>query len=94
MFSSYPKYILLLMRIKKAPPVYWRSQYGEGGIRTRGTGYYPYDGLANRCLQPLGHLSKSVPIILGSDALCKQIKPCFLPQTTTITSDKPVCVFS
>ena len=30
---------------------------GEGGIRTRGTGYYPYDGLANRCLQPLGHLS-------------------------------------
>ena len=30
---------------------------GEGGIRTRGRGYYPYDGLANRCLQPLGHLS-------------------------------------
>ena len=31
---------------------------GEGGIRTRGRGLYPYDGLANRCLQPLGHLSK------------------------------------
>ena len=31
---------------------------GEGGIRTRGTGVYPYDGLANRCLKPLGHLSK------------------------------------
>ena len=30
---------------------------GEGGIRTRGTGVYPYDGLANRCLKPLGHLS-------------------------------------
>ena len=30
---------------------------GEGGIRTRGTGNNPYDGLANRCLQPLGHLS-------------------------------------
>ena len=30
---------------------------GEGGIRTRGTGNTPYDGLANRCLQPLGHLS-------------------------------------
>jgi hypothetical protein len=30
---------------------------GEGGIRTRGTGVHPYDGLANRCLQPLGHLS-------------------------------------
>jgi len=34
------------------------TQNGEGGIRTRGTGLYPYDGLANRCLQPLGHLSK------------------------------------
>ena len=31
---------------------------GEGGIRTRGTGLCPYDGLANRYLQPLGHLSK------------------------------------
>ena len=30
---------------------------GEGGIRTRGRGLFPYDGLANRCLQPLGHLS-------------------------------------
>jgi hypothetical protein len=31
---------------------------GEAGIRTRGKGLYPYDGLANRCLKPLGHLSK------------------------------------
>ena len=31
--------------------------YGEGGIRTLDTGNPPYDGLANRCLQPLGHLS-------------------------------------
>ena len=31
---------------------------GEGGIRTLGTGNPPYAGLANRCLQPLGHLSK------------------------------------
>ncbi len=31
---------------------------GEGGIRTLGAGYYPHDGLANRCLQPLGHLSR------------------------------------
>ena len=33
-------------------------QNGEGGIRTPGTGLTPYDGLANRCLQPLGHLSR------------------------------------
>lgn len=30
---------------------------GEGGIRTRGTANKQYAGLANRCLQPLGHLS-------------------------------------
>ena len=30
---------------------------GEGGIRTLGRALEPYDGLANRCLQPLGHLS-------------------------------------
>ncbi len=33
------------------------TSIGEGGIRTRGTGLTPYDGLANRYLQPLGHLS-------------------------------------
>src|SRR6266704_4809825 len=31
--------------------------YGEGGIRTPGRGFSPYNGLANRRLQPLGHLS-------------------------------------
>ena len=30
---------------------------GQRGIRTLGTGKTPYAGLANRCLQPLGHLS-------------------------------------
>lgn len=30
---------------------------GEAGIRTRDTGLTPYNGLANRRLQPLGHLS-------------------------------------
>src|SRR5690242_17884946 len=32
---------------------------GEGGIRTLDTGLTPYNGLANRRLQPLGHLSRS-----------------------------------
>jgi hypothetical protein len=31
---------------------------GEAGIRTRDTGLTPYNGLANRRLQPLGHLSR------------------------------------
>jgi hypothetical protein len=30
---------------------------GEGGIRTLDTAFQPYNGLANRRLQPLGHLS-------------------------------------
>ena len=34
------------------------AKNGEGGIRTRGRGVYPYDGLANRYLKPLGHLSE------------------------------------
>ncbi len=31
--------------------------YGEAGIRTPDTGLTPYNGLANRRLQPLGHLT-------------------------------------
>ena len=30
---------------------------GEGGIRTLGTGISPYNGLANRRIRPLCHLS-------------------------------------
>jgi alkylhydroperoxidase/carboxymuconolactone decarboxylase family protein YurZ len=30
---------------------------GEGGIRTPGTGFSQYNGLANRSIQPLCHLS-------------------------------------
>src|SRR5437762_13344747 len=33
--------------------------YGEGGIRTPDRGISPYNGLANRRLQPLGHLSSN-----------------------------------
>ena len=44
-----------------APNLYARaicgSSGGEGGIRTLDTGVSPYNGLANRRLQPLGHLS-------------------------------------
>ena len=32
---------------------------GEAGIRTLGRGLSPYNGLANRRLQPLGHLTAS-----------------------------------
>ena len=35
-----------------------RENCGEGEIRTPDTGFSPYNGLANRRLRPLGHLSK------------------------------------
>src|SRR6202167_3149633 len=34
-----------------------RTSGGEGGIRTLGTGVSPYNGLANRRIRPLCHLS-------------------------------------
>src|SRR4051812_43574007 len=34
-----------------------QSSGGEGGIRTLGTGVSPYNGLANRRIRPLCHLS-------------------------------------
>jgi hypothetical protein len=39
-----------------------RLRGGEGGIRTPGTGFSPYNGLANRRLKPLGHLSDIFPV--------------------------------
>ena len=35
---------------------------GEAGIRTLGTGLSPYNGLANRRLQPLGHLTARLQV--------------------------------
>src|SRR5580698_2022472 len=35
----------------------WKHSGGEGGIRTLGTGVSPYNGLANRRIRPLCHLS-------------------------------------
>ena len=46
---------------------------GEGGIRTPGTGVYPYDGLANRCSQII------TPEITSS---CKVAKTALTPQLT------------
>src|SRR5437016_3265656 len=37
-----------------------RLRGGEGGIRTLGTGVSPYNGLANRRIRPLCHLSATI----------------------------------
>ncbi len=45
-------------KLEKPPKIEgFPQKNGEAGIRTRGTGLTPYNGLANRRLQPLGHLS-------------------------------------
>src|SRR6516165_9201175 len=43
--------------VKDVSGLYMKGSGGEGGIRTLDTGVSPYNGLANRRLQPLGHLS-------------------------------------
>ena len=43
--------------MKEPPDAAGGSISGEGEIRTPDTGLNPYDALAKRCLQPLGHLS-------------------------------------
>ena len=44
-----------------------KTSGGEGGIRTLDTGVSPYNGLANRRLQPLGHLSGVCVLFYHSD---------------------------
>ena len=41
---------------------------GEAGIRTLDTAFGPYNGLANRRLQPLGHLTADLQVY-GAQAL-------------------------
>ena len=54
---------------------------GEGGIRTLGTGISPYNGLANRRIRPLCHLSGvrifSLPCLLRVTVCCA--RPACLP---------------
>src|SRR3989441_2581905 len=47
----------------------WGLHNGEGGIRTPDRGISPYNGLANRRLQPLGHLSNVAAVELSRQAV-------------------------
>src|SRR5688572_9550035 len=48
----------VLPNVSRPPPVPSGFFNGDGGIRTLDTGLSPYNGLANRRLQPLGHVSR------------------------------------
>src|SRR5262245_34044293 len=49
-----------------------RAKVGEAGIRTLDTGFSPYNGLANRRLQPLGHLTADLQVY-GTSELAQNI---------------------
>jgi hypothetical protein len=45
---------------------------GETGIRTLGSSFHHYNGLANRRLKPLGHLSRQHPQSIHYSSLIKK----------------------
>ncbi len=66
---------------------------GETGIRTLDTAFQPYNGLANRRLQPLGHLSDSA-IIAHSKAMGDKTKSISQrPKTQGRISRRKIYVF-
>jgi transposase len=47
---------------------------GETGIRTLGSSFHHYNGLANRRLKPLGHLSRQLPSrVYTTEGKCKSL---------------------
>jgi hypothetical protein len=57
----------------------WNLTGGEAGIRTLGRALRPYNGLANRRLQPLGHLTD--PVSIRRAMSCgKEIVPANVPE--------------
>gem|GEM_PF-1794314 len=59
----------------------WHPHGGDGGIRTLDRALQPYNGLANRRLQPLGHVS--MPDRTRAYALCRwQICPRLRPMAS------------
>src|ERR1700681_464947 len=62
------RFILSIHRGIHGIQVQENKQYGgEGGIRTLGTGVSPYNGLANRRIRPLCHLSGGFTVYHGNE---------------------------
>src|SRR5215211_3551777 len=69
---------------------------GEAGIRTLGTGFSPYNGLANRRLQPLGHLTAARNLSIRHASSCgntalAQIVPDIVPARSPKLATKRRC---
>src|ERR1700682_5130259 len=52
---------------------------GDGGIRTLDRALQPYNGLANRRLQPLGHISGKADMPDAGASRKRQIQGCRIP---------------
>src|SRR5215469_6738246 len=64
-----------------------RPNGGEAGIRTLDTGFGPYNGLANRRLQPLGHLTALRKLsIYDIGIYTNAIVPIIVPETVPASS--------
>ena len=48
------------------------ARNGEGGIRTPDKVLRPYNGLANRRLQPLGHLSNYESVVRNYESVVRR----------------------
>ena len=63
---------------------------GEAGIRTLDTGLSPYNGLANRRLRPLGHLTAARKLsIRRASTYAEPIVPIVVPEIVPASSQKP-----
>src|SRR3954454_5091585 len=62
------------------------QENGETGIRTRDTGLTPYNGLANRRLQPLGHLSSDWNVERYSTREQNASARCASPNPTNVSA--------
>jgi hypothetical protein len=56
---------------------------GDGGIRTLDRALQPYNGLANRRLQPLGHISGKADMPDAGASRKRQISGCRIPSHLT-----------
>ena len=75
-------------QIVKKPSKFVENAGGEAGIRTLGRVLKPYNGLANRRLQPLGHLTVSKT--LGNLKISVELltyKPPTVPKTVPRRDD-------
>jgi hypothetical protein len=75
---------------------------GEAGIRTLDTAFRPYNGLANRRLQPLGHLTVKIFRTISASAVgksdcaprCAPVRRTFAPRFILMAASRTIASFT